>query len=162
MVLKGSPWKVTPLFSQRKNMSSDFAIFLEQEEIIVRALAIAALDRINLSERYPKDCELYQYPVFCTQRVWQLITSAVENSEACNDYSGVIWDICYMSLNSPGRKSIGVDTGIEFSVIITGADVQPSYYEENLPIYTLHILCGPTSHEDPTQAMTIMFPDEGY
>ncbi len=133
------------------------------EETIIakysRAQAIADGEQINLSEKYPNECRLYKFPVFCTKKVWGLIESAVENEDHSNDYAGVIWDVVYMSINAPGRTSILGGTGNQFTVIVTGGNVPPDFYEDRQPVYRLHSVCGPTDVTDPAPAITIMFPD---
>ena len=125
-----------------------------------RAQAIEDGEQVCLSEKFPEDCALYKYPVYCTRRVWDVIESAVKNPEAGNDFSGVIWDLCYMSAKAPGRKEIYGGAGVEFTVIITGSDVPPDFYEGECPCYQLHSICGALDMEDPRPAITIQFPDE--
>ena len=137
--------------------------FFSDSDIIAsytRADALADGEQINLSEKYPDECSLYKFPVFCTNKIWGLIQSAVENTEHCNDFKGVIWDVLYMSIHAPGRNSILGGTGTEFTVIITGGNVTPDFYEGGQPIYRLHSICGPMDIDNPAPAITIMFPNE--
>lgn len=125
-----------------------------------RKQAIADGLQVNLSEKFPNDCRLYKVPVFCTNRVWNLIESAIAHPQHHNDAGGVVWDICHMSINGPGRISIRGGTGTQFAVIVTGADATPDFHEEGLPIYQLHAVCGAVDIDDPRAAITFMFPNE--
>ena len=65
-----------------------------------------------------------------------------------------------MSVRDPGRKEILGGTGTEFTVIITGASVEPDLIECEQPLYRLQAICGPKDFDDPSPAITIMFPGE--
>ena len=124
-----------------------------------RSSALSEGEQVCLSKRFPEECKLYRYPVYCTRAVWELIESAVNNSQAGNDYAGVVWDIIFMSIKSPGRKFLNKATS-KFSVIVQGAYRIPNTYEDEMPIYHLVSQCGASDIDNLSPCITIMFPDE--
>lgn len=88
------------------------------------------------------------------------IESAVQNIQHQNSYDGVVFDICYMSLNSSVRTVFEDDSGAEFTMIITGANEQASYSEDDMPHYRLRIIVTFSDFDDPSPCMYIDFPDE--
>jgi hypothetical protein len=124
-----------------------------------RQQALEDGEQVCLSERFQKECRLYRYPVFCTRAVWELIEEAVNNLQAGNDYAGVVWDIIFMSIMSPGRKKLDQAT-YKFSVIVQGASQTPERYEDGMPIYHLISQFGATDIDNPNPCITIMFPNQ--
>ncbi|MDJ0578308.1 MAG: hypothetical protein QNJ65_24540 [Xenococcaceae cyanobacterium MO_234.B1] len=45
-------------------------------------------------------------------------------------------------------------------MIIQNDLIEPDFYEDGLPCYTLIVQVGATDFDDPAPAVTIMFPDE--
>lgn len=117
-----------------------------------RKQAIADGEQVCISELYPSDCRLFKYPVYFTRKVLSLLG----NSDDCG---GIVWDICYMSLKSPSRVKLNEST-YKFSLIIQNDLIEPDFYEDGLPCYTLIVQVGATDFDDPAPAVTIMFPDE--
>ena len=117
-----------------------------------RKEAIEDGEQTCISEIYPNDCRLFKYPVYFTRKVMSLL----ENSQ---DPGAVVWDICYMSINSSSRIELSAST-IKFSVIIENAEIKPDFVEDGLPFYTLICQVGATDFDDRTPAVTVMFPDE--
>jgi hypothetical protein len=92
--------------------------------------------------------QLYKYPVYLTGGVNEMIEQAVANKKHCNDRSGVLWDILWMSRN--GRPLNEQTT--QFTVIITGVGRRKKH--------TMLIRVGPTDIDDPKPAITIMLPSD--
>lgn len=91
----------------------------------------------------------YKYPVYVTSGVWNLVEMAVANKKHCNDTTGVMWDILYMSI----KASTPIDRRTSrFQVIITGTG-RKRYHE-------MIAECGPTDLHDPTPCITIRLPNE--
>ncbi len=91
----------------------------------------------------------YKHPVFITSGVLGLIETAVDNKKYCNDFTGVLWDILYMS------RAVGKpvnDRMVKFDVIITGTGRQKTH--------TMYIECGAMDIDDPAPVLTIMLPEE--
>lgn len=91
----------------------------------------------------------YKYPVFLTSGVLGLIEKAVNNEKFCNDFTGVLWDILYMS--RAAGKPVN-DRMTKFEVIITGTGRQREH--------TMYIECGAMDFDDPAPVLTIMLPEE--
>ncbi len=81
--------------------------------------------QIYLSDRFPNECQLYRYPVYCTAAVFHLIESAAANN-SYSDQTGIVWDIMWMSTHSPLRTHPTPDTCV-FTLIIQGADQAPDF-----------------------------------
>lgn len=111
-----------------------------------------------LSERFPKECCLYKYTVFCTGAVWDLIESATINNPG-TDQAGVVWDLMWMSTKSPFRTHPTPDTCL-FTLIIQGANRKPDFWEDEFPIYRLQSKCEAKDFDDPTPVVTISLPFE--
>lgn len=90
----------------------------------------------------------YKYPVACTVAVWELLTRAVENKEACNDYAGILHDIFFLARQSWSQTDN--TTTVMPKVIITGLDAQI--------YYRFKIVCGPA--DDGSPCLTLMLPEE--
>jgi hypothetical protein len=89
----------------------------------------------------------YRWPVAVTRRVWNLVEKSVAHPRWCNDLSGVLHDILWMS------RRCGQDvspTERLFTVAITGAGRRR--------VWTLKIAAGPDDEGRP--CLTILFPDE--
>ena len=82
--------------------------------------------QVCVSEQFPNDTRMYQYPVYFTQQVWEL----------CQGKEVVIWDICYMAaIKSKAQRN---DSPIvEYSVIVEGASKTPDFFENTYPCYWL-------------------------
>ncbi len=91
----------------------------------------------------------YKYPVFITSGVLGLIEKAVASKKDYNDFTGVLWDILYMS-RVAGHPLNNRTT--EFKVIITGTGRQKEH--------TIYIEVGPMDFDDPEPVLTIMLPEE--
>ena len=91
----------------------------------------------------------YKYPVYMTSGVWGLTEQAINNEKHCNDLSGVLWDIFYMSRFTGKMLN---DRLKEFTVIITGIG-RKKYH-------TLYVECGATDIDDPAPCLTFMLPEE--
>ena len=91
----------------------------------------------------------YKYPVFLTSGVLGLIEKAVDNKKYCNDFTGVLWDILYMS--RAFGKPVN-DRMTKFEVIISGTGKQRTH--------TMYIECGAMDFDDPEPVLTIMLPEE--
>ena len=111
-----------------------------------------------LSERFPNECRLYKYPVFCTAAVWELIESAAANNPGSNQ-AGIVWDLVWMSNKSPRRTHPFQDTCL-FSVIVEKANKKPDFWEDEFPIYRLQAKCEAKDFDDPTPVVTISLPNE--
>jgi hypothetical protein len=116
-------------------------------------------EQICLSDKFPDECKLYKYPVYCTLEVWILIESAVNNPKFANDFAGIVWDILFMSTKAPGRKMLNEFT-CEFVLIVQGANRKPDYQSDRLPHYRLISQCGPNDIDDPSPCITLMMPEE--
>ncbi len=114
--------------------------------------------QIYLSDRFPNECQLYRYPVYCTAAVFHLIESAAANN-SYSDQTGIVWDIMWMSTHSPLRTHPTPDTCV-FTLIIQGADQAPDFQEDESPVYRLMAKCEPKDLEDPTPVITISLPSE--
>lgn len=89
----------------------------------------------------------YKYPVAITAEVQGMIEQAVSNAKCYNDYTGVLWDIIWMS-KFPTKK---IDaTQHLFSVIITGVGRSKTQ--------TLKVVCHPGDDAEPV--ITIMLPEQ--
>ena len=103
---------------------------------------------VDLSSTFPSEAGLYKYPVACTSAVWDIVDKAVKNKKHMNDYSGVIWDILWMS-----RKNIvkRFDSSSHlFRVVIFGVGKKKNF--------VFKAICGPG--DDGSPVITIMLPDE--
>lgn len=89
----------------------------------------------------------YRYPVACTAAVFEIIDRAVKNKKFHNDYSGVVWDILWMSRIAPLKKW---KTGQLFQVIINGAGKRTIYN------FKIEVSGG----DDGEPVLTIMLPGE--
>jgi len=103
---------------------------------------------VDLSSTFPSEAGLYKYPVACTSAVWDIVDKAVKNKKHMNDYSGVIWDVIYMSQKYIVKR---FDSSSHlFKVIITGAGRKKNF--------VFKAVCGPGDDSEPV--ITIMLPDE--
>ena len=91
----------------------------------------------------------YLYPVFLTTGVFSLIEKACSKPKHFNDFTGVLWDILWMS--RAYSKPLN-DFTSSFEVIITGTGRKR--------IHKMLIKCGATDFDNPAPAFTIMLPDE--
>lgn len=91
----------------------------------------------------------WRYPIYLTRSVWHVVETAVNNKRHLNDLEGVLWDILWMARYAAQRQ--GGDT-ITFTVRITGAGRRRNW--------RMMSKVGPTDYDDPTPAVTIMFPDD--
>ncbi len=105
-----------------------------------------------VSNLYPNDCRLYKYPIYFTKSVMGLIGDS-------KDPGCIVWDICYMSVNSPSRKELNQAT-YQFGVIVENAFRKPDFVEDGSNCYILIVQVGATDFDNPAPAVTIMFPDE--
>jgi hypothetical protein len=92
----------------------------------------------------------WNYPIYITRSVWFLIEMAVANKKHHNDLKGVLWDV----LNMAGFYARANRSGneIRFKVIITGASRKRNH--------VMVAQVGPTDIDNPSPAVTIMFPEE--
>ena len=103
--------------------------------------------QVCVSDLFPHDTRMYKYPVYFTQKVWEL----------CQGKGEIVWDICYMAAIIGQNQN---DSVIEFDVIVLDAQRKPDFLEDNAPCYTLWAECGAKDINDPTPVITIMFPTE--
>lgn len=116
--------------------------------IYTRAQAIEDGQQVKLEgEQAAMARRLYKYPVYLTTGVWGLVEKAIANKRHCNDLNGVLWDILWMSTR---YRSEGDATW--FQVTITGTGRKR--------LFTMIAKVGPTDHDDPSPAITIMLPKE--
>ena len=102
---------------------------------------------IDLNQYIPVMQSGYRYPIACTAAVFAIIDRACKNKKFHNDYSGVVWDILWMSRTSPLKKW---DSGRLFQVIINGAGKKTIY---NLKLEV-------SGGDDGEPVLTIMLPNE--
>lgn len=114
-----------------------------------RSCAIEDGLQICVSDLFPNDTRMFKFPVYFTSEVWEL----------CQQQGIIIWDICYMAYaESQAQKT---DSSIiEYSVIVEGALRTPDFIEDSYPCYRLLAECGAKDINDPTLAVTIMFPHQ--
>lgn len=103
--------------------------------------------QVCVSEQFPNDTRMYKFPVYFTTEVWQL----------CQGKEVIVWDICYMAAITGKNQN---DSIIEFNVIVLNAQRTPDFLEDNVPCYTLWAECSCQDFNDPSPAITIMFPEE--
>jgi hypothetical protein len=127
-------------------------IMFQPQDIIhtyTRKQAIEDGLQVCVSEQFPNDTKVFQYPVYFTHEVWKL----------CQGQGVIIWDICYMAAAT--SKTQPTDSAIiEYSVIVEGAERSPDFFEDEFPCYRLWANCEPKDIDDPTPVITILFPDE--
>ncbi|MEN9871857.1 MAG: hypothetical protein RLZZ171_2849 [Cyanobacteriota bacterium] len=105
--------------------------------------------QVCVSEQFPNDTKVFQYPVYFTHEVGKL----------CQGQGVIIWDICYMAAAT--SKTQPTDSAIiEYSVIVEGAERSPDFFEDEFPCYRLWAKCEAKDIDDPTPVITILFPDE--
>lgn len=127
------------------NIFEDFEVI----HTYTRQQAIADGVLVDLTKMCPDvTSQLYKCPVACTAAVWAIVEAAVNNQRYGNDYSGVIWDILWMSQRGIIKRLD--DTQHLFQVIITGAGDEK--------YHTLKIVCHPGDNFEPV--LTIMLPHE--
>ena len=121
-------------------------------ELLKQGREVAGLDlnaeQLTELEAVAKEAG-YKYPVFLTSGVLGLIERAVDNQKYCNDFTGVLWDILYMS--RVAGQSVNERT-TKFQVIITGTGKRKHH--------TMYIECGPMDIDDPAPVLTIMLPED--
>ena len=123
---------------------------MNQENLIYTYSRKQAIDeglQICISELFPHDTRMYKFPVYFTIEVWQL----------CQGKGVIVWDICYMAAIVGKNQNASI---IEFDVIVMNAQRTPDFLEDNAPCYTLWAECGAKDFNDPSPAITIMFPEE--
>lgn len=103
--------------------------------------------QVCVSDKYPNETRMYKYPVYFTSKVWDLAQNQAE----------IIWDICYMAYII-GKNSD--NSLISFSVLVLNSDIPPDFLEDEYPCYNLFAECGAQDIDNPTPAITIMFPEE--
>jgi hypothetical protein len=91
----------------------------------------------------------YRYPVYLTSTVFDVLERAEKNKKWCNDWKGLIWDLCWMSART-GRM-IDEQTR-QFVVTIKGAGRRSNY--------TFYAQCGPTDIDNAAPCITIMTREE--
>jgi len=138
------------------NSTSD--LFSSIIDVYTRKDALEDGVQICLSDRFPNECQLYRYPVYCTAAVLHLIESATANNP-CSDQTGIVWDIMWMSTHSPLRSHPNPATCV-FTLIIQGAAQAPDLWEDESPIYRLKAKCEPKDSEDSTPVITISLLSE--
>ena len=102
---------------------------------------------VDLNQYIPVMQSGYRYPIACTAAVFAIIDRAVKSKKFHNDYSGVVWDILWMSRTSPLKKW---ESGRLFQVIINGAGKKTIY---NLKLEV-------SGGDDGLPVLTIMLPNE--
>ena len=123
-----------------------------------RKEAIADGEQVCLSEKCPKGCAMYRYPVYATRAVWDLIEEAIADEEMGQDLVGVVHDLMWMSRQQ--LKNLNCST-FTFQCIVNGAGRSPdSVVEGGNQVYNFVLSCGPLDIDDPTPVMTLMFPEE--
>jgi len=122
----------------------------DDKNIIYRYTRLQALQDgvlIDLNQYIAQKDSGYRYPVACTSAVFEIIDRAVKNKKYHNDYSGVVWDIFWMSRIAPLKKW---ESGRLFQVIINGAGKRTIYN------FKIEVSGG----DDGEPVLTIMLPDE--
>jgi hypothetical protein len=140
--------KDMPHYTSDKETTVSDNVF--DEEPVYRYTRFQALQDgvlVDLNQYIPVKESGYRYPVACTAAVFAIIERAVNSKEHHNDYSGVVWDILWMSRISPLKKW---ETGRLFQVIIKG--------DERRTIYNFKIEVG--TGDDGEPVLTIMLPEE--
>lgn len=102
---------------------------------------------VDLNQYIPVMQSGYRYPIACTAAVFAIIDRACKNKKYHNDYSGVVWDILWMSRISPIQRW---NSGRLFQVIINGAGKKT--------IYNLKLEVSGGDNGEPV--LTIMLPNE--
>lgn len=102
---------------------------------------------VDLNQYIPVMQSGYRYPIACTAAVFAIIDRACKNKKFHNDYSGVVWDILWMSRISPIKRW---NSGRLFQVIINGAGKKTIY---NLKLEV-------SGGDDGQPVLTIMLPNE--
>jgi hypothetical protein len=102
---------------------------------------------IDLNQYIPVMQSGYRYPIACTAAVFAIIDRACKNKKFHNDYSGVVWDILWMSRTAPIKRW---NSGRLFQVIINGAGKKT--------IYNLKLEVSGGDNGEPV--LTIMLPNE--
>ena len=102
-----------------------------------------------VSKLFPNESRMYKHPVYFTSSVWEL----------CQENAVIVWDICFMSFFKVKRQNDDSSL-IEFTVAVENAQRKPDFLEGDTPIYKLCIEIGAADIDDPTPAITIMFPED--
>ena len=126
------------------------SIFADCEIISTYTRADAIRDGVlvDITANYPDSHQLYKYPIACTASVWSIIEASVACKKHCNDLSGVIWDLLWMSQKGIVKK---IDESQHiFRVKIIGSG--PKRY------YDFKIVCHGGDQAEPV--LTIMLPNE--
>ncbi|BAZ47160.1 hypothetical protein NIES4102_42060 (plasmid) [Chondrocystis sp. NIES-4102] len=103
--------------------------------------------QVCVSDLYPNDTAMYKYPVYFTSKVWHL----------AQEQSAIVWDICYMAYIIARNSDSSL---ISFSVMVLDSEIAPDFLEDEYPCYTLFAECGADDLDNPSPAVTIMFPEE--
>ena len=134
-------------------MLQDQDLLFSEQDIIstyTRKQAIADGLQVCVSEKFPRDTRMYKFPVYFTTGVWEL----------CQEQGAIIWDICYMAALQSKRQEHPTNL-VEFTVMVQGAERNPDYMENGeAPIYKLWTEIGAKDFDDPSPAITFMFPEE--
>lgn len=119
-----------------------------------RKEAIADGDQVELTG---DDAQLareagWKHPVFLTASITSIIETAVAAEKFCNDYTGVLWDILFMSALKAKQCQPGENL-IAFPVIITGTGQKDD-------TYLMYAQVGARDIDEPEPAITIMLPED--
>lgn len=93
----------------------------------------------------------FKWPVFITRAVWDAYVEVPAKVEA-QDREGRLWDVLYMAANA-ARKGGGGGGAKEFIVYVRNDNRRPK------PV-KLYMQAGPTDHDDPAPAITIMTSED--
>lgn len=114
-----------------------------------RAQAIEDGLQVCVSDQFPRDTRMFNFPVYFTAGVWKL----------CQEKGVIVWDICYMAAKASRAKKNDSPI-INYSVIVEGAKRKPDFLDVTVPCYRLLAEVGAKDIDDPAPVITIMFPDE--
>lgn len=122
-----------------------------------RRQAVEEGEQVLLSEELGKAArQLYKWPVYMTNGVWQLVERAVANPLVGNSVDGVVWDILWMSRQCSVEMSESVS---KFEVLIAGVGQDDASGGESVAFEML-VEAGPVDVDDPRPCLTIMLPRE--
>ena len=91
----------------------------------------------------------YQYPLYLTRAVFDLLDLAVQDPYALNDWENLLHDLMWMSKYSVIEQGA---TFIRFTALITGTGRKDTH--------ELLLQLGPTDVDNAAPALTLMLPEE--
>lgn len=122
-------------------------MFSELDTIHVYSRAEAVADGVQVlveGELADMARQLYKFPIYLTQSVHSLIEEAVDFRPNRNSWSGVLWDVLYMS------RAVGQpinESATEFRVLIM--------HKGNMVEHRMVIECQPTDVDNPAPCLTV-------